>query len=104
MEAEALARRFHSEDAEVADQLRNASGSILLNIGEGYGRWHKRDKVQFYRYALGSTNECAAALDRAVIRGLLSAKDFDRLCADLEKLAQMLQGLIRAVLSRRDSQ
>ncbi|MBY0370338.1 four helix bundle protein, partial [bacterium] len=31
------------------DQLRRSSLSICNNIAEGYGRWHKSEKQNFYR-------------------------------------------------------
>jgi len=45
------------------DQLIRASTSIVLNIAEGYGRFHKADKRNFYVNARGSLNEVVACLD-----------------------------------------
>lgn len=49
--------------AYLADQLRRASTSIVLNIAEGAGEFSKKDKARFYRMALRSATECAAVLD-----------------------------------------
>jgi len=35
-------------DRRVADQLYRASLSVALNVAEGYGRFHKADKRNFY--------------------------------------------------------
>lgn len=35
----------------LADQLRRASTSIVLNIAEGYGRYHYLDSLRFYYFA-----------------------------------------------------
>ncbi len=41
----------------VADQLYRAVGSISANITEGYSRMSRKEKAQFYEYALGSARE-----------------------------------------------
>lgn len=40
-----------------AEQLERAVDSIGLNITEGYGRLHGRERARFYEYALGSAGE-----------------------------------------------
>lgn len=41
----------------LADQLERAVDSIGINIAEGYGRLHGRERARFYEYALGSARE-----------------------------------------------
>jgi four helix bundle protein len=53
--------------APLADQLRRASVSILLNIAEGSGKVSSVDKAKFYGIARGSSLECGAALDACTI-------------------------------------
>ena len=53
--------------APLADQLRRASVSILLNIAEGSGKVTSTDKAKFYGIARGSSMECGAALDACQI-------------------------------------
>ncbi len=55
-------RRF---DRSLADQLQRAVSSIGLNIAEGAGEYSPRDKARFYRYAVRSSLESAAALKLA---------------------------------------
>lgn len=67
------AKAFHAQIQEIlktekpnrilSDQLNRASLSIVLNIAEGYGRFHKADKRNFYVNARGSLNEVMACLD-----------------------------------------
>lgn len=50
------------EKYNLGDQLRRAATSILLNIAEGYGRYHYLDSLRFYYIARGSLMETLSAL------------------------------------------
>jgi four helix bundle protein len=50
------------EKYNLADQLRRASTSSVLNIAEGYGRYHYLDSLRFYYIARGSIMEVLSAL------------------------------------------
>ena len=43
-----------------AAQLVQAVGSIAANVAEGYSRRSSRERIRFYEYALGSTEEARA--------------------------------------------
>lgn len=49
------------EKYNLADQLRRAATSVLLNIAEGYGRYHYLDSLRFYYIARGSIMEILSA-------------------------------------------
>jgi len=51
-------------DRDLADQLRRAASSVVLNLGEGQ-RSAKGNKQKHYAIAHGSANEVKAALDVA---------------------------------------
>ena len=74
----------------LADQLYRASLSIALNIAEGYGRFHKADKRNFYVNARASVNECVACLD-VIFDSDIPAEYLNQ----AEVLAKMLSGLIK---------
>ncbi len=50
-------------ESAIADQLRRAGDSVLLNLCEGAGRPRGREKAHFYEIARGSGTECAGILD-----------------------------------------
>lgn len=50
------------ERFNLADQVRRAATSIILNIAEGYGRYHYLDSLRFYYFARGSIMEVLSAL------------------------------------------
>jgi len=76
-------------DKDIADQIRRAASSIILNVAEGYGRFHKAEKRHFYVTARASVNECVACAD--IIYDAKIPQDFLEMS---ETLAKMLSGLI----------
>ena len=60
-------------DASLADQLRRAACSAVLNLAEGRRR-RGADRAHFIRMAAGSAAEARAALDLAVDLGYLDAR------------------------------
>ena len=87
-----IKERLKEADADrfITDQLRRASLSISLNIAEGYGRFHKADKRNFYVTARASVYECVAGLD-ILYEGKIPIETLNT----AEQLAKMLSGLIK---------
>lgn len=95
---EAVLEQLPRGRAHLADQLTRASLSIVLNIAEGAGKYHKPDKRRFYLTATGSATESAAILDIALRLRLIDevrhgrGKDLlNRIVAMLVKLATALE-------------
>ena len=62
-EAYRVASLLPSEEKyNLADQLRRAATSIILNIAEGYGRFHYLDSLRFYYISRGSMMETLSGL------------------------------------------
>ena len=59
-----IARLIEKHDRDLAQQLRNAATSVVLNIAEGSGSYAGHRK-QRYHTALGSSHEVVAIYDAA---------------------------------------
>jgi four helix bundle protein len=84
----------------LVDQLRRASLSISLNIAEGNGRWHAKERKNFFGIARGSLFECVPLLELCKRERLISEQSCAGLRAELEALAKMLTALIKGTDKR----
>ena len=74
-------------DRSLADQLRRAASSVVLNIAEGNRRTGK-DRLHFFRIAAGSAAEARAALEVARAWGMVGAAPVAE--AELDRVLAML--------------
>ena len=81
---------FPPGHAYLADQLRRATSSILLNFAEGYGKRTHKDQRRFFDIARGSTNEVAAAFDFASVFELVDPIAHHQALDACDHLARML--------------
>lgn len=79
----------------IGDQLVEAIDSIAGNIAEGFGRYHKKDKIKFYYNGRGSLFESAHWVKKAEKRKLLSTNDTDHILGELRKLPKEINNLIK---------
>jgi four helix bundle protein len=81
-------------------QIRKAAISITANITEGYGRYHYREGIQFYRIARGSLYELKDHLITCSDLNYIS----DKIKAEVEKLIEdakiTLNGFINFVKNK----
>lgn len=78
----------------LGSQLTEATDSIAANIAEGFGRYHKKDKIKFYYNARASLFESAHWIKKAFKRELINQKDFDYILSELRKLPKEINHLI----------
>ncbi len=76
-------------------QFVNAIDSISANIAEGFGRYGKKDKINFYRYSFGSVKESFDWNEKAKIRKLLTEKEYTHIFEELDKLPKAINQLIK---------
>ena len=79
----------------VGRQLVKAVDSISANIAEGFGRYFKKDKINFYRYSYGSIEESVDWAEKANKRKLLGNSEYLHISGELEKLPKEVNSLIK---------
>ena len=79
----------------IGTQMVNAVDSISANIAEGFGRYFKKDKINFYRYSKGSLKESFDWNEKAKCRNLIKQEQYEYIFQELEKLPKSLNTLIK---------
>lgn len=93
-----ITEKFPEEEKYgITNQLRRAAISIVTNIAEGSGRFHKKEYIQFLRMSRSSSYECIALLELALQLKYLSACEHKNLYAMVVEITKMLSGLIKAI-------
>ena len=85
----------------LVDQLRRASTSILTNLAEGNGRWHKKDRKHFFQIARASAFECVPLIELCKMRGLVTVEVANAFKSGLEEIAKMITALIKGIETKR---
>ena len=104
-QAHALAVTIHEfsasfprqEEYGLTSQLRRAAVSLPANVAEAFGRYHYRDKLNFYYHSRGSACEVRSHLLYARDVGYLAADDFNRIVHALETIVQQLNAVIATI-------
>lgn len=78
----------------IGKQFARAIDSISANISEGFGRYFKKDKINFYRYSYGSIKESFDWAEKANKRNLLKEKEYQYIIEELKKLPKEINHLI----------
>jgi len=90
-----ITEKFPStEKFTLVKQIRGSAISVPANIAEGFGRYHQKEKIQFYNIAVGSLNETENYLKTIKKTGLGETKDLINDCVEVRK---MLCGYIRKI-------
>ena len=79
----------------VGKQFVKAVDSISANIAEGFGRYFKKDKINFYRYSNGSVKESFDWNEKAKVRNLINKDDYQHILGELQKLPKEINQLIK---------
>ena len=85
------------KERNIKDQLQRAALSIPLNIAEGQGRLHGKEKRQFYNTARGSLLECVPLIQASHQLGFISESKYQALYTLADEIGKMLTGLIKSV-------
>lgn len=79
----------------LGEQFIDASDSISANIAEGFGRYHKKDKIKFYRFSAGSVKECFDWNEKSKVRQLITIEEYNHVFGELQKLPEAINRLIK---------
>lgn len=79
----------------IGKQFTRSVDSISANIAEGFGRFGKKDKINFYRYSFGSVKESLDWNEKSKIRKLLKENEYRYILSELQKLPKELNSLIK---------
>lgn len=93
-EVSGFAENFPKGNYYLSDQLNRASLSIATNIAEGNGKYHKADRVNFFRIARGSAFECVPILELCRRKKLIKEEEHKAFKERLEEIGKMLSGLM----------
>lgn len=89
-EAYRVARLLPPEERyNLADQLRRSALSAVLNIAEGYGRYHYLDSLRFYYVARGSLEE--------TLSGFIVCKELGYTSDDLTRQRELCHQALRSL-------
>lgn len=88
-------RSFPKGYSGLVDQLQRAAVSIVANIAEGNGRWHPKERTNFFLIARGSAFETLALLQLSQRVNLITEPSFSRYMPLADEIAKMLTGLAR---------
>lgn len=79
----------------IGEQFVRSMDSISANVAEGFGRYGKRDKIKFYRYAMGSLKESLDWNEKAKSRKLLTLNQYQYIFKNLQELPREINQLIK---------
>jgi len=79
----------------VGKQFVRAIDSISANIAEGFGRYGKKDKINFYRYSYGSIKESLDWNEKSKVRKLVTEEQYEHIYDELQKLPRYVNQLIK---------
>ncbi len=91
-----LVRKWSILDQKTTgQQVIRSIDSIAANIAEGFGRFHKKDKIKFFYNARASTYESAHWMNVALERKLVSKDQYEGVMSSLRLLPKEINYLIK---------
>ncbi len=83
-----------SKDYALKDQINRASGSVMDNIAEGFGRSGNKELINFLGISRASAFEVQSQLYRALDRKHIDADQFKELLEQTNQVISIISGFI----------
>ncbi len=83
------------KDMRLCGQARDAAGSVMANIAEGFARRSNKEFAQFLFIAISSAAEVQSHLYVAVDQKYVSKEVFNSLYEQADKTSRIISGLIK---------
>ncbi len=90
------------EKYNLGDQMRRAALSLTNNIGEGHGRYHFQENIQFCRISRGSLMELIDDLNVIIDEEYFPQDHIEKLKQEGYRVNKMLNGYIGYLKRRKD--
>lgn len=85
----------HFAKDTVGRQFVRSIDSISANIAEGFGRYPKKDKINFFRYSSGSVKESLDWNEKSRARQLIDQSEYQAIFDELSNLPKLINQLIK---------
>ena len=90
------------EKYNLGDQMRRASLSLTNNLGEGHGRYHFQENIQFCRISRGSLMELIDDLNTCIDEKYFPQDYLEELKKEGYRINKMLNGYIAYLQKRKN--
>jgi four helix bundle protein len=88
-----------ARDLYLRDQIRDAAGSVMANIAEGFDAGSDAEFIRFLRYARRSASEVQSHLYIALDQGYIARAQFDEIYETAAEARRLIGGFIRYLQS-----
>jgi four helix bundle protein len=96
-----LTKEFPADEKfGIVQQLRRSVASIPTNIVEGFGRFSRKEYIQYLYISRGSITETDYHLFLAKDLGYIKKESYDNLVVLIDEIGRMINGLIRSLKER----
>ena len=87
----------------LVSQMRRATVSIASNIAEGAARQGNKEFLQFLYIAIGSASELDTQIEISKTASMGGKEKLSEVQESVNRVARMIQGLIRSIKQKQDS-
>lgn len=95
-----IIKKFPNEEKyRITEQLLRAATSIPMNIAEGFGRYSRKEFIQFLIISRGSAAEVKYLLILSKDLKYINMELYNKFISELDEIGKMINGLINSIRS-----